>query len=308
MVAPAPDVVAVAPASPAPRAGGRVVGFVAANPTMAVGGAVVVLFALAAILAPWLTPFDPVAGVLTDRLQAPSWMGGPAGHLLGTDALGRDLLSRIVYGARISLGVGLATVAVAGAVGTILGLAAGWAGGWLDRILSRLADFLLAFPMLIFAIGVMTVLGAGFWVIVVALSFKSWVEFYRLVRAETLAQRELEYVQAARALGRPAIAILGDEILPNLVHTILVLATLRVGYFIIMEASLSFLGLGIQPPTPAWGSMVADGRDYMLTAWWISMFPGIAIVLLVLGINLLGEGMRDTLDPRLRKALGARGG
>jgi peptide/nickel transport system permease protein len=189
-------------------------------------------------------------------------------------------------------------VAIAALVGTVLGLIAGWRAAWLDSVLGRLADFQLAFPMLIFAIGIMTIVGSGFWVIVFALGFQLWVEFYRLVRGEVLAQRNLDYVDAARAIGRSSGGILLDEILPNIAHTVVVLATLRVGYVIIMEASLSFLGLGIQPPTPTWGSMIADGRNLMLSAWWLATIPGIAILGLVMGLNILGEGLRDALDPR----------
>jgi peptide/nickel transport system permease protein len=241
---------------------------------------------------------DADRSVLTDRLLPPVWLGGDESHLLGTDSLGRDIAARVMAGARASLAVGVLTVALSAFVGTILGLLAGWRASWLDSVLGRLADFLLAFPMLIFAIGVMSIVGSGFWVVIFALSFQLWVEFYRLVRGEVLAQRNLDYVDAARAIGRSGSAILFDEILPNIAHTIFVLATLRVGYVIIMEASLSFLGLGIQPPVPTWGSMIADGRNLMLSAWWVATMPGIAILGLVLGLNILGDGLRDMLDPR----------
>jgi peptide/nickel transport system permease protein len=209
-------------------------------------------------------------------------------------------LTRIIFGARVSLLVGLLSVGISVAIGTALGALAGYYRGWLDQLLSRFADLLLAFPFLIFAIGMMTFLGPGFTNLIVALTFKGWVEFFRLVRGEMLAEKTKEYVEAAKVVGQRDWAIIASEVLPNIIQSVFVLGTLRMGFMIIMEASLSFLGLGIQPPTPAWGSMVSVGRDYMLTAWWVSTLPGIAILIMVLAINLFGEGLRDILDPRLR--------
>jgi peptide/nickel transport system permease protein len=271
-----------------------------ARPTLVAGAVIVALFALDALLAPAIAPHDPLRGELAGRLRPPIWMGGAADDPLGTDSLGRDVLSRLIWGARMSFGLGLVGVAIAAGVGTTLGMVAGWREGWLDGLLGRVADFLLAFPMLIFAIGVITALGPGFWNLILALSLKSWVEFMRLGRGEVLAHKRLAYVDAARALGRSGPGILAWEILPNVFHGVLVLATLRVGYLIIAAASLSFLGLGVQPPTPEWGAIVNDGRNFMLSAWWLSTFPGLAIVVLVLGLNLLGEGLRELLDPRLQ--------
>ncbi len=271
------------------------------QPVAFAGGLVVLAYASAAALAPWIVPVDPGRGDLLLRMAPPAFLaGGTPERPLGADALGRDLLSRIVWGARASLAIGLLSVLASAAVGVALGSLAAYYGGRLDGLISRVAEFLLAFPLLIFAIGVMTVLGPGFWVIILALTFKSWVEFFRLERAEVLVEKTREYSEAARALGASDARVIVRHLLPNTVHTVLVLATLRTGYFIIMEASLSFLGLGIQPPTPAWGSMVADGRSFMLDAWWIATFPGLALLLLVLSLNLLGEGLRDVLDPRLR--------
>ena len=268
-----------------------------------VAGLVVLLYVAGAALAPWLAPVDPNRGDLLHRMDPPAFMpGGTAERLLGADALGRDLLSRIIWGARASLAIGVLSVLASALVGVGLGCLAAYYRGPLDGLVSRLAEFLMAFPLLIFAIGVMTVLGPGFWVIILALTFKSWVEFFRLARAEVLVEKTREYAEAARTLGANDGRVIGRHLLPNIVHTILVLATLRTGYFIIMEASLSFLGLGIQPPTPAWGTMVADGRGFMLDAWWIATFPGLALLALVLALNLLGEGLRDALDPRLRGA------
>jgi peptide/nickel transport system permease protein len=271
------------------------------RPLAVLGGLVVVAYVLAAIFAPQLTSYDPTTGNLRERFRPPMWVeGGEAAYPLGTDDQGRDLLTRIIFGSRISLLVGLLAVGISVAVGTTLGALAGFYRGPLDDMLSRFADLLLAFPYLIFAIAVMAFLGPGFANLMMALTFKGWVEFFRLVRGEMMSEKTKEYVQAAKVVGQPPLTIVVTEILPNIVQSVFVLATLRTGYMIIMEASLSFLGLGIQPPTPAWGSMVAAGRDYLLTAWWASTLPGVAILILVLSINVLGEGLRDILDPRLR--------
>jgi len=271
------------------------------RPVSILGGVVVLAYVLAAVFAPVITAHDPTQGNLRLRFQPPMWLeGGEAAYPLGTDGQGRDILTRIIYGARISLLVGFLAVGISVAVGTALGALAGFYRGVLDNVLSRFADLLLAFPYLIFAIAVMAFMGPGFVNLILALTFKGWVEFFRLVRGEMLAEKTKEYVSAAKVVGQSRLTIVVSEILPNIIQSVFVLATLRTGYMIIMEASLSFLGLGIQPPTPAWGSMVAAGRDYLLTAWWASTIPGIAILLLVLSINVLGEGLRDILDPRLR--------
>jgi len=271
------------------------------RPVILVGGVIVLLYLLAAIFAGQITTQDPTRGSLLRRFDPPAWEnGGNWSYPLGADDQGRDLLTRIVYGARISLAVGAISVIVSVAVGLVLGALAGYYRGWLDEILSRFADVLLSFPFLIFAIGMMAFLGPGFLNLILALSFKGWVEFYRLVRGEMLGEKTKEYVEAARVSGRRDLAIMAFEILPNITQSVFVLGTLRLGYMIIMEASLSFLGLGIQPPNPAWGSMVASGRDYMLRAWWVSTFPGVALLILVVAINVFGEGLRDILDPRLK--------
>lgn len=271
------------------------------QPIALLGGVIVLLFLLSALLAPQITTHDPEAGSLRQRLLPPAWAAqGQGAFLLGTDAQGRDLLTRIIFGARVSLSVGVLTVGVSVVIGALLGALAGYYRGWVDTVLSRFADLLMAFPFLIFAIAVMAFLGPGFVNLILALTFKGWVEFYRLVRGDMLSEKTKEYVEAARALGRSHLAIIGAEILPNILQSVLVVATLRMGFFIVTEASLSFLGLGIQPPTPAWGSMVAEGRDVMLAAWWVSTLPGLAILLLVLSLNLFGEGLRDILDPRLK--------
>ncbi|MCR4401249.1 MAG: ABC transporter permease [Firmicutes bacterium] len=270
----------------------------AAHRSAVVGGAVILVYLAAAVFAPWLAPHAPDEVSLARRLTPPSWAGE---FPFGTDQLGRDILSRVIFGARVSIMVGVLTIAISIAIGVGLGVVAGYFRGPFDRLVSRFTDLLLAFPYLIFVIGAMAMLGPGFWNLVWALSFKGWVEFYRLARAEAMSEKTKEYVDAARALGRSHAAIICSEILPNIVHSIVVLGTLRMGNMIVLESSLSFLGLGMPPRVPAWGSMVNDGRRYMLTAWWIATLPGLALVVLVLAINLVGEALRDVLDPRLKE-------
>lgn len=277
------------------------IGRLSRHPSAVAGAVVVVAIAAVAVLAPAVAPHDPGASRLDTRLSPPSWMPeGSLRHWLGTDGLGRDIWSRIIYGGRVSLLVGLTATLFSMVPGLVLGLAAGFFRGPVDGALSRFSELLMAFPHLIFAIGVMAALGPGFWNLVMALAFKGWVEFFRVARGDTMGQSARDYVDAARVLGASNSRILGRHILPNMLHTSLVLGTLRIGHFIVLEASLSFLGMGLPPRLPAWGSMVADGRDVMLTAWWVSTFPGLAIVALVLAVNLMGEGLRDVLDPRLR--------
>lgn len=271
------------------------------HPSAFIAGIVVLLFILIAIFSPLIIPYSSTSGDLSNRLAPPVWLeGGTSAHILGTDEQGIDLLSRVIHGSRVSITVGILATAISVIVGTTLGLVAGYFRGWFDMVLSRIADLILAFPFLIFAIFMMAFLGPGFMNLIFALTFIGWVEFFRLARGESFVEHNKEYVEAAKSLGRKAYKIMIDEILPNILQTIFVLATLRFGYMIIMEASLSFLGLGIQPPTPAWGSMIATGREYMLNAWWLSTFPGIVLLLLVLSINLFGEGLRDILDPKMK--------
>ena len=272
-----------------------------AHPFALLGGIIVVVYLLGAVFADQITVHDPVLGNLRLKHIPPAWEeGGEWTYPLGTDAQGRDILTRIIYGARISLSVGFLSVGVSVIFGVLFGTLAGYFGGRFDSIVSRLADLLLAFPFLIFAIGVMAFLGPGFTNLILALTFKGWVEFFRLVRGEMLAEKTKEYVEAARVTGQGHISIMLKEILPNIVQSVFVLGTLRIGYMIITEASLSFLGLGLPPNIPAWGSMVAAGRDSLLVAWWVSTIPGLAILFLVMAINLFGEGLRDILDPRLK--------
>lgn len=266
-----------------------------------VAAAVVALFVALAMLAPFVAPHDPNEADLFRRLQPPVWIeGGEWAFPLGCDALGRDILSRLIYGARVSLLVGVLVIAIATAVGVVLGLAAGYRGGFVDRALSWIGDILLGFPYLIFAIGLMAMMGPGFQNIVLALVYKEWVSPFRIVRGETLAARDLEYVEAARALGASSGRIMLREILPNILSPVIVVATVRMAQVIILEASLSFLGLGVQPPTASWGSMVADGREFLIDAWWVSTFSGLAILALTLAVNIVSQALRDAFDPRLQ--------
>ncbi|HEY8417503.1 MAG TPA: ABC transporter permease [Limnochordales bacterium] len=264
------------------------------------GGVVVLMVVLMGVTAPWIAPHDPTAANFFNRLRPPAWLeGGSWEHPLGTDQLGRDVLSRIMWGARASLAVGAIVIVIATTVGIFMGLVSGYYGGRVDAVIQRLVDILLSFPYLVLAIGLMAVMGPGFSNMVLALVYKEWVTPCRVVRGEVLAAKNQEYVEAARAVGASDAHVMWREILPNTVSAVIVVATLRVAWVILMEASLSFLGLGVQPPTPAWGSMVAAGREFIFQAWWLATFPGLAILVTVLGINLLGEGLRDALDPRL---------
>ena len=272
------------------------------NKMALMGSLFVLLWLLVAMFAPYIAPHDPLKGNLFHRLLPPCWTkGGNSSYLLGTDHMGRDILSRIIYGSRISILIGITVVFITSSIGIILGLIAAFYRGKIDAIISRTVDTLLAFPYLVFAIGMMAVMGPGIFNLMLALIYKEWVTVCRVVRGEALAIKKTEYIDAARAIGAKNFVIMFKEILPNVLSTVIVVSTLRVAIIIIMEASLSFLGLGIQPPVPAWGSMVNEGRAYIFGFAWISTFPGLAILTLVMGINLMGEGLRDALDPRLKE-------
>ncbi len=263
---------------------------------------IVLFFFLLALFAPLIAPHDPYDTDLMRRLQPPFWLdGGEISYFLGCDALGRDILSRLIFGSRISISIALAVVFISVSIGTIAGLIAGYKKGVADILISRLCDILLGFPYLIFAIGLMAMMGPGFKNIILALAYKEWVEPCRVVRGETLVAREMEYVEASKSLGASSKWIMFKEILPNILSPIIVVSTFRMAYVIITEASLSFLGIGVQPPTASWGAMVSDGREFIYDAWWISTFPGVAILILVLSINVGSQGLRDAFDPRFHR-------
>ncbi|HEY6207650.1 MAG TPA: ABC transporter permease [Gemmatimonadales bacterium] len=257
------------------------------------GLAVVVLLALVALGAPWLAPGDPYRGDLSAGLKPPS-----SAFLLGTDAQGRDVLSRVLYGARLSLTVGLGSQAVSLAVGLALGLVAGYSGRWVDATVMRVADVTLAFPSLLLLIAIAAAVKPSLPVICLVIGLVGWAGMARLVRGQVLVVRALDYVQAARALGASDARLVTRHILPNVLAPVIVATTLGIGGAIMAEAALSFVGLGAQPPTPSWGAMVAEGRDLLRVAPWVSLFPGLAIGVAVLGLNLLGDGLRDALDVR----------
>jgi len=248
-----------------------------------------------AVLAPWLSPCPPNEGDLTKRLQAPS-----REHLLGTDPLGRDLLSRVIYGARISLQIQIVAVVIAMVIGTFLGMVGGYYGGTLDHILMRFMDILLAFPGIFLAISIIAVLGPGLTNLMLAAGIYSIPQFARIVRGSILSLKEKEFVEAARAVGERDFDILFRYLLPNSMAPIIVQTTLRMATFLLTASGLSFLGLGVQPPTPEWGAMLSNARAYLITAPHVATVPGLAIMLVVMGFNLFGDGLRDSLDPRLR--------
>ena len=257
------------------------------------GAAIIGATAVAAVLGPWLTPFDPSSQELALRLAGPS-----ATHPFGLDELGRDILARVLAGARISFAVGLAVVTVSASVGTVLGAVAGYFGGVIDDVISRVIDILMAFPGLLLAIALVAVLGPSLANVLFALTIIGWVGYARLVRGQVLRAREFEYVQAARALGAGTPRILWHHVIPTAIPAVVVQATLGMAGAIIGEAALSFLGLGVQPPTPSWGTMLNGGRAHLLDAPHLTIFPGIAIALLVLGFNFVGDGLRDLADPK----------
>ncbi len=253
------------------------------------------------ILAPWIAPHDPIAVDIRHRLVPPAWMTrGTADHLLGTDQVGRDLLSRVIYGGRVSLVVGVLAVLISASIGVLLGLAAGYFGESTDWTIMTLVNVMLTFPFVLLALAVIAVLGPSLLNMIIVLGVADWPLYTRVIRAETLSIRERDFVVAGRALGMSHARLVFRQILPNLVSAIVVIATLQVARVIILESFLSFLGLGVQPPTPAWGNMLGEGRVYMLNSWWIAAFPGLAIFVTTLSINLMGNALRDWLDPHLK--------
>ena len=258
--------------------------------------------AFVAIFAPWLTPHSPIEQSLPDKLLPPFWEeGGSTTYLLGTDIFGRDVLTRLFYGARVSLIVTLLALTVGGGVGLMLGIIAGYVGGRVDAVLMRVVDAAFAFPTILFALLLAVTMGQGMDTLVIALSLFLWAGFARVIRGEVLALKQRDFVALARVHGCSPLRIMVAHILPNVLNTFMVLLTLNVGVIIVAEASLSFLGAGVPPPTPSWGLMVAEGRGKITSAWWLSLIPGIAITLVVLSFNLFGDWLRDRLDPKLRQ-------
>lgn len=259
------------------------------------GGVVLLLFAVS-LCAPLLAPYDPSAINAWAVLSPPSPQ-----HWFGTDELGRDVFSRVLFGARISLKVGFVAVGIAVAIGTVVGLVAGYYGRWVDTLLMRFVDIMLCFPAFFLILAVITFLRPSIWYIMVIIGLTGWMGVARLVRAETLSIREMDYITTARCIGCSDRRIIFRHILPNVASPVLVSATLGIAGAILTESALSFLGLGVQPPTPSWGNILTSGKDYIEFAWWLSLFPGLAILLTVLAYNLLGEGIRDALDPRVKR-------
>ena len=266
------------------------------NKLAIVGTVIIVLFLLIAALAPLLAPYSPSAQNLPNKLQAPSWE-----HPFGTDDFGRDILSRVLYGSRIALQIVFIVTLISGILGVIIGITAGYYGGVIDEVLMRLTDMFLAFPRLILAMAIAAMLGPSIVNAIIAISLVQWTQYARLARAEALRVKGQPYIESIRSMGASNLRIIFLHILPMSISPVLVQLTLRMGTVIITASTLGFLGLGAQPPSPEWGIMVADGRSFLIDQWWISIFPGIAIALIVFGFNLLGDGIRDMLDPRLRR-------
>ena len=274
---------------------GRVLALFLKNRGAAIGSAVLIFFVLIALFANWVAPYDPISVVPEGGKQPPS-----RAHLMGTDLLGRDILTRVIFGARLSLLIGLVSVCIGATLGTIIGLGAGYYGGWLETVTMRVMDAMLAFPGILLALTVVVALGSGIVNVMIAVGVATIPGYARLVRGTVLSAKENVYVEAARVMGCPSTRIMFRHILPNVIAPVIVLSTLRFGIAILSAAGLSFLGLGAQPPTPEWGLMVSMGRTYLGKAWWMSTFPGLAITVAVIAINLMGDGLREALDPKLR--------
>lgn len=261
----------------------------------------VAVFLVAAIFAPWIAPHDPGAASFLVALNPPFWVeGGSLAYPLGADQLGRDILSRLIYGAQLSLIVSFFAIVIAGSVGIVLGLTAGYIGGAIDSLIMRIVDAFLAMPFILMALGFVAALGTSVTNIVIVMAITNWARYARLVRGEVLSVKERDFVALARVAGQPRWRIVRKHVLPNVTNSIIILATLDLGRVIILEASLSFLGLGVQPPSISWGLMLADGRSYMTVAWWLTVMPGLAILFTVLSLNIMGDWLRDRLDPRQR--------
>lgn len=267
--------------------------------TGTIGFLIVLMVVLVAPLADVLAPYDPAQTHPTKMLLPPAWLeGGTTEHLLGTDNLGRDILSRIIYGSQVSLLVGITAVVIAGAIGAAMGLISGYYGGWIDNLVMRLVDAFLAIPSILITLVILSIVGPGLWTLIIVLGVTNWVGYARIVRGEVLSVKEREFVKAAHTIGVKDYKIMRQHLLPNVASSFIVISTLSVASTIIAEASLSFLGMGIQPPTVSWGTMLSAGKDYLAQSWWVATFPGLAITITTLGIIFLGDWLRDVLDPR----------
>ena len=263
-----------------------------------IGLVLILALTATAVFAPFLAPHDPTVGLLGNRLTPPFWQErGSKDHILGTDLLGRDILSRIIYGARTSLTISLITILLSGVIGSLLGIISGYLGGWVDVIIMRTVDLMFSFPTILLAMIFAVLLGPSFMNIVLIISLTLWAQYARMARGDTLRLKEMDFVALAQIAGCSKLSIIIRHLLPNAATPLIILATLQVGVVIILESSLSFLGVGIPPPTPAWGAMVAEGRSYIVSAWWISLIPGVAILLTVLSFNLMGDALTEFLDP-----------
>ena len=285
---------------PGREAGGALTRWRRRHPTVAIGGVLLGLVVFASLLAPALTAYDPLKPSFSQRLAPPWGLGGTRAHLLGTDNLGRDILARLLYGGRISLALAITAVAIAGLVGVVVGLVASWGGRKIDAVIMRMADVQLAFPVIMLAIAIVAVVGTNPLALVGVLALSGWVLYARAIRAHVLTIRRLDYIEAATTLGASDLRIIVRHVLPNTVALILVIGSSQFATMVLLESGLSFLGMGIQAPRPSWGLMLAEGRDYLSNAWWLATAPGLMIALVVLGANLLGDGLRDLLDPTLR--------
>ena len=294
---------AEAAALPGPvRGRGSTVSRLLANRRVVLGGAVLLFFALAAVFAPLIAPHDPVEQDLLLQYAPPFWSDkAEAGYLFGTDNLGRDILSRLIYGAQIALFVAVTAAAAAGLLGTVLGLLAGYLGGWVDAVISRLVEIWMAFPAVLLSIVLVAVMGTGLHSVIIAIAVIDWTRFCRVVRAETMAQKQQDYVASAVTVGLGRMGILWREILPNVLPLLLVLFTLEMGIAVIVEAILSYVNLSLASDFPTWGTMIADGRKYVNQAPWLMILPIVCVIALVLALNALGDGLKDALDPVMRK-------
>lgn len=292
---------AAAPAATAAERGPRAAALrtLLRNKLAVVALAVLAIMLIFALFAPLIAPYDPNAQDLLLRLKPPAWQSGGSGaHLLGTDQLGRDMLSRVIYGTRISLLVGAGAALLAGVIGTVVGLASGYFGGWLDRVLMRLADVQLAFPAILLALAIVGFLGSGLWYVILVLGFTGWVSYARVVRSEVMSLRSRDFITEARAIGVTDGAIMRRHLLPNVMAPLATIGTLHIAAAIVAEASLSYLGLGVPKETVTWGSMLADGQLYLGTSWWVAVFPGVALMITSLAVNITGDALRDVADPK----------